>query len=268
MQHQNTQIEVDPAVGAGRNNDRESSGEEPLGRLARRLYAAQCRSRYRAVHSTLHKNLRMRFWIINGLQRVFTFARRHAGKVQRQRGVPVLHQVVQLLKLVLIYRSDPAAYYALNLYEKPHRLEEIEHYIGRLETKNGLYSLMREALPRGRSGTRHSLANKASFSSICKEVGLPHIRVLASGEGGVLTVHDETPGTFDRDLFVKLTTGSGTFGARSYRWLGDGRHAALDGTTFDRQALFKELAESSSWRPLIVNHWLHNHPEIADLAKD
>src|SRR3954465_10924619 len=180
MQHQNTQIKVDPALGAGSDTVRESSGEEPLGRLARRLYAAGGRPRSRAVHSTLQKNLRMRFWVINGLQRVFTFARRHAGKVRRQRGVPVLRQVVQLLKLVLIYRSDPAAYYALNLYEKPHRLEEIEHYVGRLENKNGPYSPMREGFPRGRSEPRHSLANKASFSSICKEVGLPHIRVLAS----------------------------------------------------------------------------------------
>src|SRR4051812_41393603 len=175
MQHKNTQIKVDPAVGARSDIARASSGEEPLGRLARRLYAAQCRSRYRAVHSTLHKNLRMRFWVINGLQRVFTFARRHAGKVRRQRGVPILHQVVQLLKVVLIYRSDPAAYYALNLYEKPHRREEIEHYSGGRKRKTALYSLMREAFPPVRTGTRHSLANKAVFSSICAEVGLPHI---------------------------------------------------------------------------------------------
>jgi hypothetical protein len=240
----------------------------PLGRLARRLYAAQCRSSHRAVHSKTHKNLRMRFPLINNLTRAWIFARRHAGNVRRQRGVPVAHQAWQLLKLVFLYRTDPAAYYALNLYEPPHRPAEIEHYIGRMETKNGLYSLMREAVCRGKALAGHSLTNKATFAEYCAKAGLAHIRVLASGQNGVLTVHDTTPDTFDRDLFVKLTRGSGTFGARSYRRLEDGRYVARDGTTFDRDGLFQELAESSKWRPLIVNHWLHNHPEIADLATD
>src|SRR4051812_44983022 len=137
------------------------AGSEPLGRLARRLYAAQCRSKYRAVHSKFHKNMRIRFALLNNLQRACTFARRHAGNVRRQRGIGVLDQAAQLLKLVFIYRTDPAAYYALNLYEPPQRLADIEHYIGRQETKNGLYSLMRDAVSRDLPMTGHSLASKA-----------------------------------------------------------------------------------------------------------
>jgi hypothetical protein len=246
----------------------EIAGGELLGRLARRLYVAQYRSRHRAVHSKLRKNLRMRFALINRLQRAWTFWRRHAGSVQHQRGVSRLHQAVQLLKLALVYRADPAAYYALNLYEPPHRLDEIEDYLGRHEMKNGLYGLMREVLVRGHPESDHSLTNKAVFAGNCARAGLPYIPILASGENGIFTIHDRTPGALDRDLFVKLTRGSGTVGARAYRWLGDGRYAAKDGATFDREALHKELAESSNWRALIVNPWLHNHPEIADLAKD
>jgi hypothetical protein len=244
------------------------NGAEPLGRLARRLYAAQCRTKHRTVHHRLSRNLRMRFSLINLLQRAWTFGRRHAAKVRRQRGIPVPHQAVQLLKLALVYRTDPAAYYALNLYESPEALAEIEHYVGRMETKNGLYSLMRDAVSRNKPKTGHSLANKARFSEYCAKAGLPHPVVLASAEKGDFTIHDATPGIFDRDLFVKPILGSGTFGARSYRWLGDGRHAARDGTTFDREGLFAELAESSKWRPLIVMPWLRNHPEIADLATE
>ncbi|MES1151279.1 MAG: sugar-transfer associated ATP-grasp domain-containing protein [Dongia sp.] len=245
-----------------------AEGEEPLGRLAWRLYAAQYRSKRRETHSKFHKNMRMRFPLANNLQRAWTFWRRDSGKVRRQRGVPVLHQAIQVLKLALVYRTDPAAYYALNLYEPPHRLDEVEHYIGRHEMKNGLYSLMRDAVPGGRSEHGRSLTNKAIFAKNCADAGLPHIRVLASGEGGVFTIHDETPGALDRDLFVKLTRGSGTFGARSFRWLGDGRFAAGDGTVFDRAALWEELAQSSKQRELIVNPWLHNHAEIADLATE
>jgi hypothetical protein len=268
MLRQDAQLDADLAVIARIEAAQDPVGNEPLGRLARRIYLVQCRSKYRAVHSTFHKNMRMRFSLFNNLQRAWTFGRRHAGKVRRQRGVPVPQQAVQLLKLVFIYRTDPAAYYALNLYEPPHRLDEVEHYIGRHESKNGLYSLMREAVERHRPASGHSLANKAVFAEHCAKAGLPHIRVVASGKGGTLTVHDQTPGALDRDLFVKLTRGSGTFGARFYRWDGNGRHVARDGTAFDRDALFKELAESSKWRPLIVNHYLRNHPEIADLATD
>jgi len=268
MLRQETHNSAVPAAAAGIDAAQEPVGEAPLGVVARRVYAAQLRSKHRAHHSTFHRTCGCRFALLNDLQRAWTFGRRHAGKVRDQRGVSIFSQALQLLKLALIYRTDPAAYYALNLYEPPHRLQEVEHYIGRHETKNGLYSLMRDAVARRWPNTRHSLTHKAVFAAHCAEAGLPHIRVLASGENGVLTVHDQTPGTFDRDLFVKLTSGRGTFGARTYRWLGDGRHQAKDGTTFDREALFNELAQSSSWRPLIVNHWLHNHPEIADLATD
>mgnify|MGYP001544983777 FL=1 len=46
-----------------------AEGEEPLGRLARRLYAAQYRSKRRETHSKFHKNMRMRFPLANNLQR-------------------------------------------------------------------------------------------------------------------------------------------------------------------------------------------------------
>ncbi|HVY99340.1 MAG TPA: sugar-transfer associated ATP-grasp domain-containing protein [Dongiaceae bacterium] len=251
---------IDAAPGTG--------GDEPLGRLARRLYAAQYRSNRREIHSKFHKNMRMRFALLNNLQRAFTFWRRHSGNVRRQRGVSQLSQLAQLLKLVLVYRADPAAYYALNLYEPPRRLEDIEDYVGRHEVKNGLYSLMRDAVSRGQPAHAHSLTNKATFAGNCLAAGLPHIPILASARGGVFTIHDETPGALDRDLFVKLTSGKGTLGARPLRWLGDGRYADKDGTIIEREALFKELAERSNVKPLIVNPWLRNHPEIADLAKD
>src|ERR1700742_2770854 len=140
------------------------NGEEPLGRLARRVYAAQYRSRFRERHSQRHKRLRMRFALINRLQRVFTFWRRHAGNVKRQRGVERGHQLVQLLKLALVYGTDPAAYYALNLYEAPHRLSDIDHYIGRHEIKNGLYSLMRDAVSRTEPDRGLNLTNKQIFA--------------------------------------------------------------------------------------------------------
>jgi hypothetical protein len=244
------------------------AGQEPLGRMARRLYAAQYRSKYRERHSKLHKNLRMRFAGLNNLQRVFTFWRRHSVTVRRQRGVPVFHQLLQLLRIALRHGADPAAYYALNLYEPPLKLEDIEDYVGRHEMKNGLYSMMRDAVSRGLPKGEHSLTNKATFARNCAAAGLPHIAILASGKDGVFTIHDQNPGAFDRDLFMKLTTGKGTLGARPLRWLGEGKYAGRDGTVFERAKLFEDFAESSKLKALIVNPWLRNHPEIADLATD
>src|SRR5262245_58634825 len=120
----------------------------------------------------------MRFGLLNNLKRAFVFGHRHAGKVRDQRGVSVPKQALQLLKLALIYRTDPAVYYALNLYEKPHRLDEVEHYLGRQETKNGLYSLMRDAVSRHRPQNGHSLSHKTVFTQFAAHAGLPPIRIL------------------------------------------------------------------------------------------
>src|ERR671924_538158 len=92
MLRQDTQSKPEPVVGAGIHLGPNRLGvetpaagpieAEPLGLLARRLYAAQCRSKHRTVHRRLSRTLRMRFPMINHLQRAWTFGRRHASTVR------------------------------------------------------------------------------------------------------------------------------------------------------------------------------------------
>ncbi|HVZ02672.1 MAG TPA: sugar-transfer associated ATP-grasp domain-containing protein [Dongiaceae bacterium] len=244
----------------------DSGAAEPLGRMARRIFAAQRRSPYRQVHTHFRKNFWVRFNWLGNLGRTRSFHRRNAGAVTAQRGISPLRQAIELLKLAVLYGVDPATYYALHLYDAPLGLAETDYYVGRNEMKHGLYSLLRE-LRRGQSGYDLTLSEKAKFSEACRAGGLPAVPVLAVVSGGDWRF---APGrdaaALDGDLFVKGVRGKGAAGAAAYAFGADGLYRTRNGEALDRGALRARLATESAKRALLVTRRLRNHPEIADLA--
>jgi hypothetical protein len=260
MRHLTFKSWIGPAVSAARID----ATNTPLGTLARRIFAVQRRSALRQVHTSLKKNLQIRFRRILDLLRIEYFARRHAASVRRQRGLSIPHQLLQLLRLAVVHRIDPATYYAHHLYDAPLGIAESAYYLGRAEMKNGLYSLLRE-LRRGDPNFSLSLSDKVAFSTACLRAGLPIAPVLAVARGG--RWEGPTPSeAFDGDLFVKPVRGRGAAAARAYRGIGDGHHVTADGTVLTRMALLDRIAVESQRMPLMVTRKLQNHPEIADLA--
>ncbi len=240
------------------------AADEPLGCLARRVFAAQRGSRYRQVHTHLAKNLRLRFRVPLNLLRIQYFARHHALVVRRQRGIPILRQLRALLRLALIARIDPAVYYAHQLYNAPLGLAETAHYLGRNEMKNGLYSLLNE-LRRGDPRHGLSLSDKVAFTADCEQAGLAVAPILGVARDGRWEIAPPVEG-LDCDLFVKPVRGRGAARVRVYRSIGGGRHRAGDGAELSSPALLEEIAAASRGRPLLLTRRLVNHPEIADLA--
>lgn len=259
------QLTIKDRIPPAATTARVSVAEEPLGTLARRVFAAQRRSSYRQIHTHLGKNLRLRFRMVLDLLRIQYFARRHAAIVRRQRGISVSRQLRELLRLALIHRVDPATYYAHHLYDAPLGLAETAHYLGRTEMKNGLYSLLNQ-LRRGDPNFGLSLSDKVSFTADCLRAGLPVAPILAVARGG----RWESPPSaeaFDTDLFVKAVRGRGAAAACAYRSIGDGCYLAADGAVLTRPQLLDRIAAASRDRPLLVTRRLENHPEIADLAR-
>jgi len=238
--------------------------DEPLGTLARRIFAAQRRSAHRQIHSHLKKNLQVRFRLLLDLARIQYFARRHASSVRRQRGLSIPHQLRQLLHLALSLRVDPATYYAHHLYDAPLGLGETAHYLGRNEMKNGLYSLM-NALRRDDPHGDLSLSDKVAFTAACRDAGLPVPPILAVARKGRWDI-DPPEEAFAGDLFVKPVRGRGAVATRSYRRLDNGRYRSADGAVTTRAALLARIAAESEHRPLMLMRKFANHPEIADLA--
>jgi hypothetical protein len=196
--------------------------------------------------------------------RIQYFARRHAAIVRRQRGLPIAHQLVQLLRLAVLHRVDPATYYAHQLYDAPLGLGESAYYLGRTEMKNGLYSLL-NALRHSDPKFGLSLSEKVIFTADCLQAGLPVPPVLAVARGGRW---ERIPAAeaFDGDLFSKPVRGRGAAAARAYRGIGDGTYRADDGAVLTLQDLLERIAAASRYQPLLVTRRLENHPEIADLA--
>jgi hypothetical protein len=239
---------------------------EPLGRMARRIVAAQRRSPYRQVHTHFWKNFWVRFNWLSNLARSRSFHGRYAQAVTAQRGIPALRQAIELLKLAVIHGVDPATYYAHHLYDAPLGLTETDYYVGRNEMKHGLYSLLRE-LRRGQSGFDLTLSEKAKFSEACRAGGLPVVPVLAvvsKGQWSFAAGLDAA--SLDGALFVKGVRGKGAVGAAAYSFGADGRHHAKTGEALTRNALMARVTDGSAQRDQLVTRRLRNHPEIADLA--
>jgi hypothetical protein len=239
---------------------------EPLGRMARRVFAAQRRSSYRQVHTHFRKNFWVRFNWLSNLGRTRSFHRRHAQAVTAQRGIPARRQAIDLLKLAVIHGIDPATYYAHHLYDAPLGLTETDYYLGRNEMKHGLYSLLRE-LRRGQSGFDLTLCEKAKFSEACRAGGLPIVPVLAVvSQGRWSFAAGLDAGSLNADVFVKAVRGKGALGAAAYSFGADGQYHARTGEALTRDALMARLIEESAQRDLLVTRRLRSHPEIADLA--
>ena len=260
MQHISFRTTIEPAAPAVGIDD---TGE-PLGQLARRIFAAQLRSAYRQVHTHRAKNLRLRFSVVQDLLRIQSFSRREAGAVRRQRGVSIPRQLRDLLRLAIVHRVDPAAYYAHHLYDAPLGVDEAAYYLGRTEMKNGLYSLL-NVLRRDDPNHNFSLSEKVVFSTICRRAGVPVVPVLAVARNGSWETQP-TATALDGDLFTKAVRGRGAAAAQAYRRIDDGCYLTGDGTVLTRTELLATVAEASRQRPLMLTRRMENHPEIADLA--
>jgi hypothetical protein len=241
--------------------------EEPLGLMARRIFAVQRRSPYRQVHTRFRKNFWVRFHRLDNLGRMRFFTAHHHRIVTEQRGIGLGRQLLDQWNLVFVHGVDPATYYAHHLYDAPAGLHEVDHYLGRNEMKNGLYSLLCE-LRRGQSGFGLTLSEKAIFSAACRKAGLPIVPALAVISKGDWKFTDPAAGVdvLDGDLFVKTVRGKGAAGAMAYLWC-DGRYVTKTGDAFDKAALHAHLTERSREQALLVTRRMVNYPEIADLAE-
>jgi hypothetical protein len=237
---------------------------EPLGTLARRIFAAQQRSPYRQVHTSLGKTLRQRFRLLVDLGRIESFGRRNAAIVRRERGISLLRQYLLLLRLAVVERVDPGSYYAHHLYDAPLGVDEIAYYLSRTEMKNGLYSLLRQ-LRRGDPNFDLALTDKLAFAETIRRAELPIAPIFGVATEGQWLVAP-LPEALKEDLFVKPVHGRGARGVGAFHAMGDGNYRTPEGDVVSGPELVDRIAATSRSGALLLTRRLRNHPEIADLA--
>jgi hypothetical protein len=233
--------------------------------MARRILAVRRRSPDWVFRARVRDNISARLFILSRLRRLVTFGVCNAANVKRSRGIGLRRQMLDLFRLALIHRIDPAAYYAMQLYDRPEGVAAAAHYLGRHETKNGIYNLLIDPRPEIQANAV-MMRDKRRFAAHCRRFGLPIVESLAVVDGRNFNLLDTAPGALDRDLFVKPVRSKGAIGATAFTFLGPDAYLAADGVTLTWKDVAARLARLSRRRSMMVLRKLLNHSEIADLA--
>lgn len=240
---------------------------EPLGVLARRIFALQRRSPLRVIHHSFRNNLSVRTVILSRLRRMVSLAWRYAAIVSRARGIFVARQLRDLYSLAFRQGVNPAVYYALQLYDRPDGLAAANHYLARRETKSGIYNLLIDQRPEVQARAV-AIRDKSVLATHCRRLGLPAAAVLAEVRDGKWIWHDDATAALDLDLFIKPAKSKGAIGAAAYQFQPPEGYIDSKGAVLTRAALLARLERRSLAKAMLVMPRLRNHPDIADLAAD
>lgn len=184
--------------------------------------------------------------------------------IKAETGKPVWRQAQEMIRLWFVEGIDPPSYYAQEFY-RPERLAMAGEYLTRFETKNGLLGALNKM--RKSPYAANEMGHKQLFDACCEKLGISHPRLLMSIESGHATLHCG-PEELRTDMFCKLEKGMGAVGTLAFRNLPPDRYEDEEGKTYDLKGLAAHVAAKSEGKTMLVQPWLKNHPDIADLAKD
>lgn len=184
--------------------------------------------------------------------------------VQALTGKGLLRQASEQLRLSFRLGIPAFWYYVFDLYEDARRARAHE-YLLRLETKTGLYPLLRRYL--SSSTTTEALRDKARFGQRCAVHGVPAVPALAVVERCRITRLDGGAGGLPHtDLFVKPLSGAGGRDASIWRRGCDGTYVSDTGETASEMELIERLSLRSRDQAWVLRPCVENHPEIARLG--
>ena len=188
-----------------------------------------------------------------------------AGRALRQAtGKSVIAQVGEMTVMWFKQGIDPPSYYSQELYDKAKALDA-PHYLTRYETKNGLIGALNKRIPRPYRDDE--MSNKILFAECCEKYGIPHPLLLLTVSSENIEWHCR-PEDLETDLFCKRQRGMGAIGTLSYRHQAPASYIDEDGKRLTREELLQAVRQEATAGPLLVQPWLRNHTDIADMALD
>ncbi len=157
---------------------------------------------------------------------------------------------------------DPPSYYQLELYRPDHA-----HWpaasLTRFETKNGLFRALNFQRPQPYGGKE--MNDKRVFAEFCAKHALPHPQILATVSAS--SRHVQAPlKDFATDLFCKKSHGMGATGTKSFRYNSENAYVDDGGGSLSLAALLACLQSKAGRGQYLVQPWLRNAPDIANLA--
>jgi hypothetical protein len=199
------------------------------------------------------------WWPISTLGLIAACTVVNGVETRRRFGKPIWRQVAEQISVAVRHSVPPPWYYLFCLWDDARR-QQAHLYLHRYETKGAIYRLLREEL----GGSSWVLGSKLVFDERCRkaELAVPPIAMVL--QNGVVTRGDRP--LPEVDLFVKPVKARGGTGAERWRCVGSGRYRNDAGEECAEPELVARLAERSREKPMLVQHRLLNHPELADLT--
>jgi hypothetical protein len=234
---------------------------EPIGAKARRIFLD-----FDLMGSPRHPPFRAAFYpVVREAVVVVTVAACLfiAGfAVKRSTGKSLYRQATEMFALWFNQHIDPPTYYAQDLY-LPAKMALSAHYLTRFETKNGLMTALNSLTKR--PYVKHEMNDKALFASVCSDAGVAHVPILATTDTDGLHWHVARD-SVAFDLFCKRRNGMGAKGTLAFRHLSSNRFSDSEGQVLSLAEIEARVVGQS--KPMLLQPWLRNHEDLANLAKD
>jgi hypothetical protein len=190
--------------------------------------------------------------------------RLHGRAIKARTGKGIIRQLLEQLRVALVYSILPRWYYVFELYHDERR-QQASPYLQRFETKRGIYTMLKKK--RDATVLESPLADKVAFALRCREHNVAAVPVIvALQQGAYPQVSGCEPTLPPIDLFVKPNYGKGGRGAERWDYQTSGMYRGSDGTVLTEAELLERLKMRFAEMGCLVQPRVVNHPLIADLS--
>jgi hypothetical protein len=191
----------------------------------------------------------------------------NGASIRARTGKSIRKQLSEQLTLAGRHSIMPLYYYMFDLYD-PEKYRQAEHYLQRLETKGGVFRMLKDQLQ-----TASPMQDKVAFAERCQARGVATAPVILElGPGGAVKRCDGseagTGGTSlpTIDLFAKPVRGRGGQGAERWDYDASQQGWLREGELLDEAGLLQHFAALARKESYVVQPRLVNHPDLQDLS--
>jgi hypothetical protein len=178
-------------------------------------------------------------------------------------GKSPFRQFLEQLSVAALWMVPPKWYYIFEFYHDERRAHAGE-YLQRVQTKPYIFDWLVDKV--ARKDPRWPFANKAYFSMLCERFDLPACKVIALADNARSFMFFPPHATEfpPVDLFIKVKSGRGGFGAEKWTYR-DGRYHSASGRMLTEAGLKAYVLRKAWFAKRVVQPCVTNHSDLADI---
>ncbi len=199
-------------------------------------------------------------WPIRALIETIRQVSRNGISVKKARGLGYAVQAVNIFTLALVRKIEPQEYYLYRYYDKESRKHAGKFLTTVMQT--ALFDLINDGI------SNEFTENKLEFNRYLAGHGIPVVPTLEAlnYEGSQPVSTAETLQLPARDFIAKPNSGMDGRGIFGFENLGSEKYRCQEHGNLTADEVRKQLARLAGDQPYLLQPWLRNHPDIAQLS--